>query len=134
MASVAVVKAESNPKVTEVIRQLKEKEMMMLMGDVSESVRHAMESLGEELDVYLAEARGVTELKTSGTMLEKKQKSVFSNFFGTFYTPKKARGKKPVVVSKSELKSLGETAGNHANFYAFNTFKNFKKSHRMIAW
>ena len=115
-------------------KKFKEKEMMMLMGDVSDSVKHAMEALGEELDIYLAEARVATEQKTSGNTPEKKQKSMFSNFFGTFYTPKEkgAKAKKP--MSDGEKKSLGKAAGGHANFYAFNTFKNFKKSHRMIAW
>ena len=117
-------------------RQFKEKEMMMLMGDVSESVKHAMESLGEELDIYLAEARGATELKTSGSTFEKKQKSMFSNFFGTFYTPKSKQKKDTLaedIKKASKLANSGPMLG-HANFYAFNTFKNFKKSHRMIAW
>ncbi len=115
-------------------KKFKEKEMMMLMGDVSESVRHAMESLGEELDIYLAEARGATELKTSGSEFEKKQKSMFSSFFGTFYTPSKKRPKARKVVPESEIKSLDGAVKGHANFYAWNTFKNFKKAHRMIAW
>jgi hypothetical protein len=117
-------------------RKLKEKEMMMLIGDVSESVRHAMESLGEELDIYLAEARGSTELKTKGSSFEKKQKSMFNNFFATFYTPKSKQKKDTLAEDILKARKIANSKPmlGHANFYAFNTFKNFKKSHRMIAW
>jgi hypothetical protein len=118
-------------------KQFKEKEMMDMMGDVSESVRHAMNSLGKELDIYLEEARGSIGEKTEEAKKEEKKKPMMQMLFGDFYTPGK-KSKKESSLEADEAKARKKAASKgmimHAQFHAFNIFKNFKKSHRMIAW
>jgi hypothetical protein len=115
-------------------KRVKEMEILAFMGDISTTVQGAMESLGEELTKYLAEARG--ELKKKEEVEQKK--SLLEKMFGDFYTPKE---KKAPKVSTKEIKdkeekaiaALGGMAG-FAKFHCWNTFNNFKKAHRMIAW
>ncbi|PIZ52510.1 hypothetical protein COY27_00160 [Candidatus Woesearchaeota archaeon CG_4_10_14_0_2_um_filter_33_13] len=119
-------------------KQFKEKELMALMGDVSESVKLAMESLGTELDAYLEEARGSTQLKTEGTKKAAEQKSLMEKFFGDFYVPKK-KGSKDQTTFDEDLRAAKAKVSDpkflgYANFYAWNTYKNFKKAHMMVAW
>jgi len=115
-------------------RKLKQKEAMMLLGQVSSSVRKAMESLGEELERYLKEEDEEPVKKELGSPAKK---TFMQAFFGDFYTPKKnapshqkesAKGK--IKVKDSDLKSVGGTA----DFWAFNAFHLFKKAHRMVSW
>ena len=118
-------------------KQFKEAEMMSMMGDVSESVQHAMDSLGKELDIYLDEARGEKGKGSEEEKMEEKRKTLMQTLFGDFYTPGKKGGKKS-SLEQDEAKARKVAASKglimHANFHAFNIFKNFKKSHRMVAW
>ncbi len=126
-------------------KRLKDKETIMLMGNVSTSILSAMESLGVELDRYLIEAKGETEKKDNVSKeaeLRAKQakKSIFETLFGDFYTSKSVDS----GLSKKELKKLKEKEDKalasieavvgHAKFHCWNVLKAFKKSHGMIAW
>lgn len=122
-------------KEVENYRKLKQKEAVMLLGEVSSSVRKAMESLGEELERYLKE-EDETEKKEEE---EKKpaKKTLMQSMFGDFYTPKKKKDvskksgdKKPQEVNKDDLKKVGGST----DFWAFNTYHLFKKAHRMVSW
>lgn len=118
-------------------KKLKEKEDLDLMGDVSSSVRSAMESLGEELDIYLEEARGSKDKEKEENEEAPKKKSFMEIFFGDFYTPKSEKQKvEKVSVSsdEAEAKALANKVVGHAKFHAFLVYKNFKKSHRMVQW
>lgn len=114
-------------------KKLKEEETLMLMGDVSSSVRQAMESLGEELDLYLEEARGEKGKKKPEEEKPAK-KSLMEKFFGDFYTPKKSKVKEKSGKDEKLAEELAKKIVGHAQFHAFNTYKNFKKAHRMIQW
>ncbi|MEK6950740.1 MAG: hypothetical protein AABX13_03375 [Nanoarchaeota archaeon] len=135
-------------KEVEAYKKLKEKETIFLMGEVSESVQKAMESLGEELDHYLAETEGkvwkeVREGKegTMGAKAEPSKKSFAERFFGDFYTPKKPQGKQPskkeAKLKSNELEAaftqLVDMPGGVRGL-GWNAFHNFKKAHRLIAW
>lgn len=119
-------------------KELKQKELFELLGDVSTSVQQAMESLGEELFRYLDEARGTAVAKKE----EKKEplkKSFAEKFFGDFYTSKKAKMSKGPSAKELmlEQKKIGEDVGKAAApalFHAFNVYHLFKKAHRMAAW
>lgn len=129
-------------------KKLKEKETFFLMGEVSESVQKAMESLGVELDQYLAEAEGtvwkeVREGKggATGTEAEQQKKSFAEKFFGDFYTPKKIKGKKlSAKKARANQEALEEAYSELVDMpgavraICWSTFNNFKKAHRMIAW
>lgn len=119
-------------------KRLKEKETLFLMGEVSTAVHEAMESLGDELDTYLAEARGEME-KEKKDEANEPEKNFMEKFFGDFYTPKKKKSGKPTSVKKAKNeaadfdKVMGGMKG-HAKFVCWNTYNNFKKSRGMIAW
>ena len=125
-------------KQVEAYKKLKEKENLILMGNVSSAVQQAMEALSEELDAYLAEARGVS--KKVQEKKGKPQKSFMETFLGDFYNkkPKKAVVKKK---SRKELRLQAVTdkknkgaAWGHAMIHGWIHYKNFKKAHGMIAW
>ncbi|MDP3734669.1 MAG: hypothetical protein Q8R37_05560, partial [Nanoarchaeota archaeon] len=121
-------------------KKLKEKEILLFMGDISSTVQSAMESLGKELDVYLEEARkGVNTLPEMEKKEEKmEQKSLGEKLFADFYTPK---AKKEKTVSAKELRmqeeaqkvALGKLLDT-ARSAAWNTYDKFKKAHGMITW
>ena len=115
-------------------KDMKDKETLMLMGDVSSSLYDAVHSMGDELQIYLDEAKGKKAEKEKKS--EKKPKKSFSEiFFGDFYTPKKKEDKVLqetvfVVADKNDLKK----AEGIAKTAAWVTYLSFKKAHRMIAW
>ncbi|MEW5896824.1 MAG: hypothetical protein AB1668_03980, partial [Nanoarchaeota archaeon] len=127
-------------------KKLKEKEMFLLLGEVSSAVKGAMESLGEELEIYLAEARKEMEKKKEEK--EKKEekpqkKSLMERFLGDFYTPGKT--KKPSLLearksSKAEKEAAEkrnaalESLEKDVKSICWYTYHWFKKAHRMIAW
>lgn len=118
-------------------KKLKEREAMFLMSEVSTAVHEAMESLGAELDTYLAEAKG--EGGKGGQEAEPEKKSFAEKFFGDFYTPKRIKSGSPkpgkkAKVTLEEMKNELKAMEGHAKFHCWNTYNNFKKSRGMIAW
>ena len=120
-------------------RELKNKETLFLMGEVSSSVHAAMESLGKELEVYYREAEGKTTEARPQKSSEPLNKSFMEKFLGDFYTPQKA-GTKP---TKSRKQAKADTAAQNeeieklvgiAKGTAWGCFHNFKKAHRLVAW
>jgi len=120
-------------------KNLKRKEELMLLGNISSSVQSAMESLGVELEKYLMEARGELDKKKEAKQEEKKDKrSLMEQFLGDFYTVNKVKvttkSKKELekmsVVQKKALKGFD----GYVSAMCWNTFHFFKKAHRMITW
>lgn len=113
-------------------RKLKDKEAFFLIGEVSASIKDAMESLGEELELYLKKAQGEAE-ENKGEIEGQRQakKSLTEKLLGDFYTPKKEKiffGKPKEEAA--DLKSLEAGVRNKC----WNTYHFFKKAHGMIAW
>ncbi len=117
-------------------REFKEAESMELIGDISSSVKEAMDSLGEELTHYLDQARGVNKKKDLSTV---PRSGFMEKMFGDFYTPAR---KKPKKVERPKLdrglvydleKAKKELKGKTMMACWF-MYKNFKKAHRMIQW
>lgn len=126
-------------------KDLKKKETLVLMGTISKSVQQAMESLGEELTRYLEEAKksGAEEHTTQdghGTKKEShdERKSFAERYFGDFYTPsahtKDKAHKEKHKVDGDVIKAAQAALSKHALFAAWNTYKNFKKAHKLLAW
>lgn len=121
--------------------KVKDKEMWLLLGDLTGTVVGAMTALGEELDKYLVEARQQKKSEKKEEKKEsKKEKSFMESFLGEFYQASeksKAPPKKSAKDVWKESKDM-ESAKGGLSFgvraVAWNTYNNFKKSHRMITW
>ncbi len=118
-------------------RDLKEREGLELIGNVSASVQQAMESLGDELRRYLAEAKGVA-FESSEEKSSVVKKTMMERLLGDFY---RAPAKKKNVTSVKQFKA--QNAGVEAakkklewklRIMCWNLYKNFKKAHRMVQW
>lgn len=127
-------------------KKMKDEELLHLLGDVSASVRGAMESLGDALKNYVDEARENAhqkkkEEKSVEKKEEKQKKSFMETFFGDFYTPKKknAGGEdgftpQEIKMFEGQAKESAKDVAKFARVVAWNTYKNFKKSHRLFQW
>jgi len=120
-------------------KKLKEKENLILMGGISSSVQKAMEALGGELDVYLEEARAsLDSTKKEQPEEEPVKKPFMKSFLGDFYVSKKKSGRpsvqKPSKKTEKALEAELKNLVNYTKFHTWNNYKNFKKSHRMVAW
>lgn len=120
--------------------KLKDQEAMMLLGDVSDSVKGAMEALGGELDKYLEEAR-VKVKKDNKVEKKEDKKSFMQSFLGEFYRAPQKRPMGAKKLSASEAKKIEagkegakSKAKAHALGVAWTVYNNFKKSHKMITW
>ena len=126
-----------NDQQLENYRKLKEKETILLMGDVSSSVEQAMESLGKELDHYLEEARGAKK-QVESPAAASASPSLAERFFGDFYSSKSKKASGPSARSlkkeAQETEEALEKVVSSANLTGFNIYKNFKKAHRMVMW
>jgi hypothetical protein len=116
-------------------KKFKEKEAMLLLGDVSSSVRKAMEDLGSELDKYLEEAR--QEIQKPGAKPPEPKKNFMENIFGMKARPKKK--KKPNSGYTKEQKLAIQNfrkvkGGNHAIYHCWYAYHTFKKHHNLISW
>jgi hypothetical protein len=112
-------------------QRMKEEENFELLGDVSSSVLTSMQGLGDELERYLNEARGIKEDKEKKVI----KKSILEKIFGDFINFKK----KKVEKASKDDDIFADDKGLSSNQMAFlvpawGIYKNFKKSHRLITW
>jgi len=121
-------------------KKLKEAEALLLMGDISNSVKEAMESLGKDLEVYLAEARGLKK-EEENSPEGKKKKSLMEKMFGDFYTSGKSKSKgKSVRAMRAQQEKLSTMLDKGSPFMkstrtmGYESVKNFKKSRNMFHW
>lgn len=123
-------------------KEMKDKETLMLLGNVSSTVEKSMTSLGKELDHYLKEAEGLNpeDWKEEGEKKKKgEKKPLIQKLFGDFYTPKEKdsepkKSAKKFKAEQQKIQSEIKSLVGAAKFYAWGTFHNFKKAHGMIAW
>ncbi len=123
----------------EAYRKLKEEETVWLMGEVSSSIKEAMESLGEELDKYLEEIRMEKEMGKEKPEKEAPKKSFLEKFLGDFYVPseqKKAAAKVSTLkkADKTAVEAKKEKMMKEAGGACWGAYHYFKKAHRMVAW
>ena len=107
-------------------KSLKEREDLELMKSISESVKSAMEALGDELEQYLEEAK--VHKTEEGTEKERFTKQ----FLGAVKKPAKTKPAKKITdFQKKQEKS---NAKKILKAELFDTFKNFKKAHGLLHW
>ena len=128
---------------------IRESENMELLSTIDESVKAAMEALGDELVNYLREA-GETKLLPLGVKKDNDSKpykqpgiikSIFGGFgelFGSFGNVHKNVKNGQVVKKKIPNriirgKKMAEAASS-AKQTTWYVYKNYKKSHKMLAW
>lgn len=121
-------------------KKMKQRETLLLFGEISASVQTAMESLGKELDHYLAEAKGIVKEQKEEKKSETKKKSLKEKLLGDFYNPvphNKEEGAKSAKDEKKEAEQIKLILGSilfPTKSACWNTYNNFKKAHRMVAW
>ncbi|MBW2990460.1 hypothetical protein KY348_02015 [Candidatus Woesearchaeota archaeon] len=129
-------------------KNMKREEDMMLLGMVDESVKAAMESLGEELEKYLWQAgeKEFEEKRRAQEAANKKKKRAFSSTtaFGAlepFISLFQGFGEifsafMPSVGKKTgkKLKGSPKEANKAAASEMYYMFKNYKKAHGMLSW
>lgn len=111
---------------------MKDKEDIELMKVVSESVKSAMEALGDELMKYLDEASGVEKKEES----VKEAMPVWRKWLGLppkVTKPKEKKPKKPKVSAVDKEKS-SKAVDDDVKLKFFMMYKNFKKGHSFIHW
>jgi len=133
----------------EAYKKMKREEDMVLLGMVDESVKAAMEALGDDMEKYLWEAgeKEFEEKRKEKEATDKKKKrqaemsigagmfdpflSVFKGFgemFSLFIPTGIGRGKKEKV--KGDSKSAAKAASTEM----YLMYKNYKKAHAMLSW
>ena len=112
----------------EKFKQMKEEQDLDLMKSISESVKAAMEALGDELMNYLKEAEEAGKPKPP-----EKKKGILRKIAGPS-APKAAKPKKAKKPSKFYLEGEKKMAEGIFAAELFDTFKNFKKAHQMLMW
>lgn len=123
-------------------KRMKEEEDLELIKSINESVKEAMDALGDELKQYLLEGGEDIPRKEKGKK-DVPRKTVFEPFgalfggfkdmFGLFFKfPKLDFGSKGPKAE--ELYDEKQTAEKFLNTVVYQTYKNFKKAHRMTQW
>lgn len=130
-------------------RMMKEEEDLEMMKVVDDSLRDAMESLGDDLNTYLKEAGEAIETKEDKKEEEVKKPAglgdIFNETFKEFgsifksFAPKKngkpkAPSKKEKDAAKAKIEKEIESAGKDAKDLSFKQYDIFKKAHGMLSW
>jgi len=112
-------------------KAMKAQEDFALLSTVDGSVQAAMEALGDDLMNYLKEAGE----NIPGKEPEKKKEVPKPRLFGLL-SPKRSVVKKPVKPKKDMYKIKNEKAAAKKSVKGLMwiSYKNFKKSHGMVAW
>ncbi len=130
--------------------EAREKEDMQMVTEVDGSIKAAMDSLGEELERYLREAGEEGEIEYEKQPPEKKKKksnledwrkkdpfvAVMFGFKEAFYDPFKGKGGKNGKKGPDPMTLEFEKKVAQSNVVrsTWQVYKNFKKTHGMLAW
>jgi hypothetical protein len=129
--------------------EMREAETLDMLGDIDSSLKESISALGDELRDYLKKAgekfpedvkKEAEEKKAAEKRLKKMSSAaepfmaVFSGFKDIFrsFVPEKEKGKDKKnewVMKKEESDAAGAM-----QVPLWNTYKNFKKAHKMITW
>jgi hypothetical protein len=117
-------------------KKMRDEEDFEIIGKIDQSVREAMEGLGEEMEKYLKEAGEELLLKKEQTAkAEVSQKSMLGDVFGTFVNIKPKEKSKPKTKEDPiKIESEKKKALQEAKWTIWQTYKNYKKSHGFLAW
>ncbi|MEM4246748.1 MAG: hypothetical protein QXR48_04265 [Candidatus Woesearchaeota archaeon] len=122
-------------------KKMKDEEDFELISSIDNSLKAAMEALGDDLKRYLKESEEMHKEEKKEKKEEPRKLDLFEPFkalgksFGETFTaiiPKKE--KKSAIQEKEKLKKELDTAAKDAAKTIWQIYKNFKKAHRMLAW
>ncbi len=132
-------------KQIEAYTKYREDEVFDVLGSIDESLKEAMDALGDSLKDYLRESGEIFEKPAADEKKERQESALepfisifrgfgelFSGFFGTTVegSGKSAKTK----VDKFEEEKKKKAAMSDLNLRLATTYKNFKKAHSMLAW
>lgn len=132
-------------------KSFRRKEGFELLSILDESIKAAMDAMGDDLEKYIAEAEGTYKKEDSNTILAKGKKikkprgeSIFSPFLAIFQgLAEMGSAVIPLgsIIPSKKDKSLSgpsssakKEAMDVALVNAWLTYKNYKKAHRLITW
>ncbi len=117
--------------------RMKDEEDLRLLSSINDSLKAAMDSLGEELKKYLEEGGELIERKQNIEMPQRPGmfdpfSAVFSGFGGLLKGSDKAPRPKKVDAEDLDLEMKQVTGELDSTLYT--TYKNYKKLHGMLTW
>jgi len=122
--------------------KMKDEEDLRLLASIDSSVKAAMESLGDELEMYLKEAGEKVDFASEFKKKDAKEKvksaldpftSIFRGF-GEIVSSVIPKSRKKDGLSKIEFEEELDLATKKAKATVWVTYKNFKKKEGLIAW
>lgn len=126
--------------------KFRDQETLQLVGIVDESVRDAMDALGDEMFKYLKESgEDVSIFETKKPEMKPAPppsvsvfepfKALFDGFKEIIMVPgESVKGMFPSAPAEDKSRSAKKSAARGASSMSFQMFKNYKKSHGMPAW
>lgn len=122
----------------------REEEDMDLIGYIDNSVKDALDAMGDEILRYLEEAEESVEsirkekMEKEGKEKKKEKKRGFGILepFTAIFRGAKELGLATIPEKGGKAKTLGnpKDAGKEATASMYQTYKNYKKSHGMLSW
>lgn len=126
-------------KQIEAFKKMKDEEDFELIRSIDDSLRAAMDALKEDLDRYLSEAERLHKEKEEKKP-EPKKLDLFEPFkeigkgFTETFTSILPQRKKKEGPTDAELENEKKVAKSGASKELWQTYKNFKKAHRLLSW
>lgn len=120
-------------------KQMRERQDMELLTSIDDTLKSAMDALGDDLDQYLAEAGEVVDREIPEEKeKEKKPMDVMEPFSAMWEGTKEVVGTFiPKKMKEKKKEDLGPEIGEalkKVKFWMWLNYKLFKKSHGMITW
>ncbi len=130
-------------------KELKDDEDLELIGTIDSSLKAAMEELGDDLKKYLGERGEIFKEDIKEEKLKEKRDTVLTPFIGIFgglgellgiekkekkTGEKKPRSAKEIRAEQDMISAEKKGAQGMVTGESYIIYKNFKKSHGMIAW
>ncbi|MBS3122192.1 hypothetical protein J4434_04890 [Candidatus Woesearchaeota archaeon] len=121
--------------------KMKEHEDMLLLESVDDSVKAAMEALGDELEKYLKEAGEEITMPKEKKIDLKKPQTIYDPFFAVFRGAFELFGvnshkkeKEHSHLNEAQLEIEKDIAKKDANGTLWQLYKNFKKKNKCLNW
>jgi len=118
----------------EAYKKMRDEEDFELLSLVDNSVKAAMEALGDELEKYLKEAGESFEKKENTQDSTVKREGIFTPFTYVFKNPNAVKKPKPKKPDPYQMKKEIKAAIKEAKGSMWLSYKNFKKAHKMLSW
>ncbi len=124
-------------------KRMRELENFELIGSIDESLKAAMDALGDELVRYLEEAGEPLEKKDELKKPQKPKQTIFEPFSAIFkglkevadpFVPKRGSAKPKQSYTKFAAEKEKSKAAAYNSKRMWLIYKNYKKAHRLLTW